>query len=394
MPGNHGWPGSRGKDLEQMSIPSLSRVLVNPAALERNYRLIAQRVGDQVRVMAMVKSDAYGHGLVAAAEAFARAGCSTFGVAEIAEGVTLRESGCRGEIFILLGFDQAYVDYLFSHDLTPVIYNLRDLQLLNSAAVARKKTHAVYLKFDCGMKRLGFEPGEAQMLRTVTSGMEGLKLAGIISHYPCSEQRSSGNSAEVYREFSGTFEVFAGVSGFVRSICNSGGTLYFPQSHNEMIRAGISLYGYYPDGTNGRVSETAARLEPAMSFTTRVLQVKNVVRGSGISYGHTYRAERDMQLAVLPVGYSNGYPRSLSNRAEVLIKGQRAPIRGRICMNLCMVEITGIAGIQPGEEVVLLGSQANDSIDADELGSRSDTISYEILCSIGNNNERMTIRSL
>ncbi len=372
-----------------MGISSLSRVLVNPAALGHNYRLISKRAGERVRVMGMVKSDGYGHGLVTAADAFARAGCTTFGVAEIAEGVALRESGCTGDIFILLGFDHVHIDYLFSHNLTPVIYNLQDLQQLSSAAKIRNEVIAVHLKFDCGMKRLGFEPAEAEGLREVLGAMETIKLTGIMSHFPCSDDRSSVSSTEVYRLFSGLFDVFDNTPGLVRSICNSGGTLYYPESHNEMVRPGISLYGYYPDGASGRENNAGETLEPAMHFSTRVLQVRDVARGSGISYGYTYRAEHDMKLAVLPVGYSNGYFRTLSNRAEVLIKGQRAPIRGRICMNLCMVEVTGITGVQQGDEVVLLGSQADDRIDADELAGWSDTISYEILCSIGNNNQRM-----
>jgi alanine racemase len=155
-----------------------------------------------------------------------------------------------------------------------------------------------------------------------------------------------------------------------------------------MVRPGISLYGYYPDAEVGVRRALGERLVPAMSFTTQVILVKTVPAGSGVSYGHTYITPSEMRLAVLPVGYEDGYLRSLSNLAEVLIKGRRAPVRGRICMNMCMVDITGIDGVEPGEEAVLLGVQGQDAITADEIAAWAGTISYEVLCLIGNNNER------
>jgi alanine racemase len=161
-----------------------------------------------------------------------------------------------------------------------------------------------------------------------------------------------------------------------------------------MVRAGISLYGYYPDGAVGRAREGLNGLKPAMSCRTRVVQVKQVAAGCGISYGHTHICERDTRIAVLPIGYSDGYFRLMSNRAEVLVKGKRAPLLGRICMNMCMVDITTIEGVKPGEDVVLLGCQGDDCIDADEIGGWGETISYEVLCSLGNNNKRFIIEQL
>ncbi len=374
-----------------MTISSYNKVVIDTRNLQHNLRVLGELLGPQTDIMAMVKSDAYGHGLEASAAAFARENCTKFGVAEIAEGVELRNSGCTGDILIFLGFDPRYGDYFFSHDLTPLIFSREDLTTIATLAENKKQKISIYLKFDCGMSRLGFKPREGQELFSLVDDSRYLVLKGIMSHYPCSDNRNSENSHDVYRLFTGIVESMDRMKRPVMSACNSGGTLYFPETHGELVRTGISLYGYCPDSEEGRKTITGKKLKPAMSYISRVLQVNEVSRGAGISYGHTFTAQYDMKLAALPVGYSNGYPRIVSNRAEVLINGKRAPIRGRICMNLCMADITEIEGVSAGDEVVLLGSQGSETIDADEIASWADTINYEILCSLGNNNQRIYI---
>ena len=371
-----------------MSISSCNKIIVDTLALEHNFQQIQRTVGPNTCVMAMVKSDGYGHGMVSSAAAFGRAGCTTFGVAELGEGVALRESGCSGEILTFVGFEHKYIDYLFSCELTPVIFSRTDLEAVSSAAEKKRKTLRLYIKFDCGMSRLGFKPDEAEKLLAWIKKQRYLNILGFITHFPASDDRGSRTTSEVFRQFCGACGTVAEKEGFTRSACNSGGTLYFSEAHGEMVRNGIALYGYYPDGGSGRASAPDGELRPAMSFASRILQINNVSAGSGISYGHTYIAERDMKLAVLPVGYSDGYMRTMSNRAEVLIRGRRAPVRGRICMNLCMADVSEIDGAAAGDEVILLGKQGNETIDADEIGGWCDTISYEILCAFGNNNER------
>jgi alanine racemase len=374
-----------------MVIPSFNQILINREDLRHNFAVLAGRLSLDTDMLAMVKSEAYGHGLQAAAAAFASSGCTLFGVAELGEGVALRESGCEGSILVFLGFDADYCDYFLSHDLTPVLFSREDLAVFGDMADRKKTSASVYLKFDCGMSRLGFKPHEAEEVISRVAGYPRLRLKGIISHYPCSDNRYSENSRDVYRLFSSVCKTAAQKHEALGSICNSGGLLYFPETCADMARSGISLYGYYPDGKAGRNTESSPQLRPAMSFVSRVLQINDVSAGSGVSYGHTFIAEKDMRLAVLPVGYSDGYPRLLSNRGEVLINGTRAPIRGRICMNLCMVEITGIQGVRAGDEVVLLGSQGKETIDADEIGDWAGTVNYEILCSLGNNNQRVFV---
>ncbi len=368
-------------------MSSFNRIVIDSAALAHNYRYLQSRVDSGVGLMAMVKSDGYGHSMIHAARVFRDNGCSLFGVAEMEEGVVLRESGCSGKIFVFLGFDHADIDYLFKHTLTPVIFTFEDLVKISEAEKKLAARLDVYLKFDCGMSRLGFAPSEAAAIFAKCRELS-IQPRGIISHFPCSDDRRSDHSRQAAEIFYRIDQQQPDETPLVKSICNSGGLLYHPDSHGDMVRAGISIYGYYPDGKKGRQTEGIQGLRPAMSCCSRIIQIKTVATGTGISYGHTYVTPGPTRLAVLPIGYSDGYLRTLSNRAEVLIHGRRAPIRGRICMNMCMADITDIEGVEVGDDAVLLGSQGDGTIDADEIGGWSDTISYEVLCSLGNNNRR------
>ncbi|RZW23436.1 MAG: alanine racemase [Desulfobulbaceae bacterium] len=368
-------------------MKSFNRVVIDPEALVHNYRYLKSRVAPGVRFMAMVKSDAYGHSMTRVAQLLEGSGCSVFGVAEVAEGVDLRDSGCRGDIFIFLGFDPPDVDYFFSHNLTPVVFTFEDLVRFSEAQNERGRKLPVFLKFDCGMSRLGFSPNEAVEVFSRCRKLS-IEPVGIMSHFPCSDNRHSKNSQHVADLFYRIDCQNGEKLPLVRSICNSGGLLYQPYSHGDMVRIGISLYGYYPDGDKGREKKDEEGLRPAMSCVSRIIQVKTVAAGSGISYGHTYITDRETKIAVLPIGYSDGVLRTMSNRAEVLIRGQRVPIRGRICMNMCMADISSIENASVGDEVVILGSQGRETIDADQIGEWSGTISYEVLCALGNNNPR------
>ncbi len=347
-----------------------------------------QRVGRDIRIMAMVKADGYGHGMIEAASSFARAGCDCFGVAETQEGVALRHAGIQGQILVLLGFQPSQEQLFFDYDLTPVIFDYQSLQLLSQSAVKNGKELAVHLKVDCGMGRLGIMPAELHDFLARMGKFPGISLAGIMSHFPMADEPASTQTLEMYQQFRKACTQSNQRPPVLCHIANSGAALYFPKTCCEMVRLGISLYGYYPDGAKGKQREHGERLVPAMSFTTQVLQVKSVPAASGISYGHTFVTGQETRIAVLPVGYADGFFRSLSNKAQVLIKGQRAVIVGRICMNLCMVDISEIEGVETGDQVVIMGSQGAETITADEIAGWMGTISYEVLCLLGNNNER------
>ena len=371
-----------------MNGRSFNCIRVSSSALQHNYRLITNLAGAGVPVMAMVKADAYGHGMVMAARAFAGAGCDVFGVAELREAVILREAGIKGAIYVTLGFLAEDVDLIFRYNLVPVIYSYATARLLADKATALGTEIGVHVKVDSGMSRLGLLPEEIPEFVAGIARLPGIKIAGMMSHFPEADIAGSASTIRGHEIFS---EVCREVKSRFDSIChiaNSGAVLNFPASYCDIVRSGIALYGYHPAGPGGNDDLTAAKLVPAMSFVTRIVQVKTLPAGSGISYGHTYRAEKPITLAVLPVGYEDGFSRLFSNRGQVLIGGRRVPVRGRVCMNMCMVDVTNIKNVRVGDEVVLLGHQGSEAISADDLAEWMTSISYEVLCLLGNNNQR------
>lgn len=366
-------------------IPSsYNRVIIARDALRYNYNLLKSRAG-HAAFLAMVKADGYGHGMIEVATVLEECGCTTFGVAELREAILLRQAGIKAEIFSMLGFakDDGYL--ICQYNITPVVFDLQSLQILSQAAVNHNKEIGVHIKIDSGMSRLGIMVDEMAEFVSKIQQLPGIFLSGVASHLPSSDEVQSPVTSRCFEIFNSCKKYVETTSSIRLHIANSGATLYFPETHCDMVRCGISLYGYCPDGVE---SGEAGNLKPVMSFKTRVLQVKELPAGRGVSYNHTYITKRKTLLAVLPVGYEDGYSRQLTNCQEVLIRGKRAPIRGRICMNLCMVDVTDIDGVTAGDEVVLLGKQGDERITADEIASKIGTISYEVLCMIGNNNER------
>jgi len=372
-----------------MSDNSFNCITISTSALRNNYSYIKSKVAPGVKVMAMVKADGYGHGMVRAAKAFADVGCDMFGVAELGEAVKLRKSGVKGQIFVTLGFEDNEVDCFFEHRLTPVIYDFSSACTLAKRALQLNTQIDVHIKVDTGMSRLGINVDTLSDFAAKIEELHGLKIGGIMSHFPESDDRDSTSTAKGFAAFSKACSTLKSRFKGVCHIANSGAVLNFPSTHGAMVRCGIALYGYHPTGKLSPGDQSAEGLAPAMSFASRVLQVKTVPKGTGISYGLTFKTDRETRLAVLPVGYEDGFSRLLSNQAEVLIHGKRAPVRGRICMNLCMVDISDIDEVSVGDEVVFLGKQGDDEITADDIAEKMGSISYEVLCLLGNNNKRV-----
>ncbi len=374
-----------------MPVSSFNKVAVNLSALHHNYHLLKRRIGDNAKLLAMVKADAYGHGMIRVARELSKAGCESFGVAELCEAISLRQAGIRGEIFVFIGFSLADTACFFDYNLTPVIFDFESARALSSEAVTRNQEMRVHVKVDCGMTRLGIYPEEFGRFSTELLRLPGIVLSGVASHFPRADEVCSDSTMEQFGRFKRTIPDVLKKAKIVRHTANSGAILNFPETCCEMARAGISLYGYYPDGVVGKIAEKREQLQPVMTFSSQVLQVKIVPAGVGVSYGHSFVTTEPTRLAVLPVGYEDGLSRSLSNKAEVLVCGKRARIRGRICMNLCMVDITHIESVAVGDEVVFLGRQGKDCISSDEIAGWMGSISYEVLCLFGNNNERKYI---
>ncbi|MFH1216608.1 MAG: alanine racemase [Pseudomonadota bacterium] len=357
-------------------------------SLRENFHSLQRCLGNATRIMAVVKSDAYGHGMVPAARCLADEGATAFGVAEVGEGVMLRREGIAVDIAVFLGAADDEVADVVKHNLQPVVFDTRQVAEINRVACKAGVRVGVHLKIDTGMGRIGILPREVPLLLSCLREAKNVYPAGVMSHCPLADGDDAGPSVLQNTLFAETVKSFDRMGGEKTAlhIANSAALLRFPDMHWDMVRPGLSLYGCHP-ADHDWARKTV--LKPVMSFKTRVLQVKEVPAGFGVSYGHTFVTSRNSLLAVLPVGYNDGYLRSLSNKAEVLVRGRRAPQRGRVCMNATVIDVTDIPGVVPGDEVTLMGRQQGEEITADELAGWMGTISYEVLCLFGNRNKRV-----
>ena len=369
---------------------SLNRVEISRSALQHNFTLCSKMAGG-AKIMPLVKADGYGHGMIECARLFAGEGADAFGIAEACEGRILREAGIKQPIFVLVGMMPDAISEMLDYQLTPVVVDGSLLKELSIQAENKGLEVDIHIKMDVGMGRQGCLPVELPGIVRQINELPGLCLEGIMAHFPMADEPVSTNTQEVFVRFQ---EVISKVEAMLPAECclhiaNSGGLFHFTSTALNMTRPGIALYGCSPDGNEHQGKD---RLKQAMRFVTKVIQVRSVPSGTGLGYGQTYITSRQTTLAILPVGYEDGYLRKLSGRAEVLVCGQRAPVVGRISMNLTLVDVTDIKGeVRRGDEAVLMGSQGEEMITADEVASWMDTISYEVLCLFGNLNDRYYI---
>lgn len=372
-------------------MDSLNCIEISRAALIHNFECCRQLSGNG-KVMAMVKADGYGHGMIDCALLFAERGAVAFGVAEAVEGRVLRTAGITVPILVLAGVVPQTLPIILDAQLTPVVVDSSILPELSRLAQARGMTVGLHLKLDAGMGRQGTLPSDFLTLVKKVQTFANLRIEGVMAHFPMADNRQSNHSAQVLTAFTTIAQLAREAVGkCCLHLANSGGLFYVAGAQLDMVRPGISLYGYYPDGRAGKASASPPLLQPVMRFTTRVIQVRQVPAGTGLGYNHLFTTSRPSTIAMLPVGYDDGYLRSLSNKAQVLINGRRAPVVGRISMNLTMVDVTGLGVVKVGDEAVLLGRQGEEEITADDLAEWMDTISYEVLCLFGKLNQRMLV---
>lgn len=354
---------------------------VNHHALRWNLRQIRERVGAKVKILAMVKANAYGHGAAAVAKTLAGAGADAFGVATLEEGIELRQSGVRAPVLVLAGaYDDQLADF-FAHSLTPVVHDLGQLKTLEKSVQKRGTTLNVQLKIDTGMGRLGLVAAECATWIGELKKLSALKIEAVFSHFSHAESVEGDYTRKQLEIFNRIVERLRAenIPPALVHFANSAATITLPAAYFDMVRPGIMLYGIYP--SPAMASEIS--LKPVLEWKTKILQLKKVPAGASISYGQTFLTKRESIIATLPIGYADGYPRLLSNRGEVLVGGQRASVAGRVCMDLTMVDVTDIRNVKQGDEVVLLGRQGAAEISADRIAAWANTISYEILTSIG-----------
>lgn len=360
---------------------------INLKNLDYNFRAVKRLVGSQVKVLVPVKSDAYGHGIVPVSKRLEALGVDYLGVARIDEGIVLRKAGIRAPILILNTVLEEEIKPVLDYGLIQAICT-RELALrLNKEAGRRKVIAPCHIKVDTGMRRIGVSYKDAYGFIKDLSGLSNIRIEGIFTHFPCADNkpRFTLRQIKLFNKLIQRLED-EGISIPLRHASNSLGVINYPESHFNMVRPGLMVYGLYPK------EGLSVSLKPLLSLKTRIAYLKAVPAGSGIGYGHSYTARKDMRIATLPIGYGDGYPRSLSNKAHCLIAGRSASVVGRICMDQMMVDVTKIGKARIGQEVVLLGSQAGRHVSAERLARLAGTIPYEIACNLGRCVRRIYIR--
>jgi alanine racemase len=369
-----------------MMITQMADLAVDLEAVRHNCRQLKGLCEPGVTFMAVVKADAYGHGLVPVSRALAGAGADYLGVGSLEEGRLLREAGLTLPVLLLLGILPQEAEEAVGRDLETVLFRADVAQALNAAAARQGKTARVHVKVDTGMGRLGVLPEEVLLFLDELKNYPRLEVMGLLSHLAVAEQEDKAYTLKQLKEFTGVLGAARGRGWALplSHIANSAALWEMKEAHFAMVRPGVMLYGSPPSP----LRTPPVNLKPAMSFMSQVLQLKTLPAGASISYGCTYKTADRCRLAVVPVGYCQGLSRHLSNRGEMLLRGVRAPIRGRVCMNLTMVEVTHIPEVATGEPVTLLGADRGDRISAEELAGWAQTISYEIYCNLGTANPR------
>lgn len=357
---------------------------IDIAALQHNYALMRKLAG--VPVMAVVKADAYGHGAVPVALALAEAGATRFAVATAEELAELRSAGIACPILVL-GFvaKRDYPQLLYDDGLTAV-YSMEQAEVLSHEASRSCCVANIHIKIDSGMSRIGFPCTEeaAEEIAQI-SRMPSIRICGVFSHFACADELDCAYNEQQLRAFQQMVALCQskGVEFPLVHMGNSAAILQLPQARFDMMRAGIALYGAYPDAAMASMN---LGLKPVMSVKARIVRIQSIAPGIGVSYGCTWVAKEPSVIATLPLGYADGVPRLLSNCGHVLIGGKRAPIVGRVCMDQFMVDITAIAKeqkVEVNDEAVFLGRQGDEEIGIDEIAAHAQTVNYEILCHLG-----------
>ena len=353
---------------------------IDLGVLEENLRTIKSCIAAGVKVLCVVKADAYGHGAVEVSRRLEALGVDYLGVATIDEGIHLRERGITLPILVMSGlFSWDEIEPAVKNKLGLVVYDTDTLKKIVKNGPAFERPLNVHIKVDTGMGRLGFSASDTVFVGQQLKSARNIVCEGLMSHFASSEIRDDYglNQIASFRKAHDAL-VRAGVTPKIAHMANSGAITNYPEAHFDMIRVGISLYGSHP------ARELAGKLpvKQVMKFTSKVALVREFPPGYALSYGRTYVARRAIRVAYMPVGYADGYPRSLSNKGFVLIKDTKCSIVGTICMDWILVDITDVKGINVGEEVILLGRGDKETITADELAEYAGTIPYELLCKI------------
>ncbi|MGA9529673.1 MAG: alanine racemase [Terriglobales bacterium] len=373
-------------DRRSLALDGRTWAEVSLATLRENFRAVQQHVGLGVAICAVVKADGYGHGATECALALEAEGTPWLGVTDAAEGRALRSAGIWTRILLMTGIWKGEEDGIVSHNLTPTIWETWHIELLEKAAKKQQVNLPVHLKVDTGMNRLGTTIAMLPRLCEKLALCEHLHLEGVSTHFASAEVLDAEDAPRQTKIFEEALAVLRehGLHPPLVHMGNSAAVSARPDTWRTMVRPGILLYGYsLPNMRGGEmIIESSLPLSPVLTWKTRVLTVKDVAAGEAVGYMGTYITKERSRIAVLPVGYADGYPRLLSNRARIIVRGEYAPVVGRVSMDLTTVDVGHIPGVAVGDEVILIGANNEKSVDAVELARLGDTVPYEILCGI------------
>jgi alanine racemase len=359
---------------------------VSLQALGENFHAVQKHVGKGVTICAVVKADGYGHGAIECARALESEGAAWLGVTDAAEGIALRAAGVAARILLMTGIWKGEEDGIVAQNLTPTIWEAWHIESLERAALKQQTVLAVHLKIDTVMNRLGASSEALPRLCESLSASKHLRLEGVSTHFASAEVLDGEEALRQMKRFENGLAVLRSY-GFEPSFVHMGNSAAMtarPDAWRTMVRPGIALYGYSLAFISGGEAAASAplTLRPVLAWKTRVLTVKEVAAGEAVGYMGTFVTKVKSRIAVLPVGYADGYPRLLSNRARVIVAGEYAPVVGRVSMDLTIVDVSDIGNVAVGDEVILIGKSGGKSVDAVELARLCESVPYEILCGL------------
>ncbi|MGM0397272.1 MAG: alanine racemase [Bacillota bacterium] len=360
-----------------------THVEINLDNLSYNFREIQKIVKEGTLIMPVIKANGYGHGSVELARLYKEIGAKRLAVSLLNEAIELRRAGIDLPVLILNFTPQEHMNEVAAYDLTQSIYRYDDGKALSDAAEEMGKTAKVHVKIDSGMGRLGFQPTEesiGEILRL--KDLPSIEIEGIFTHFAKADEKDKTVTREQYKKFTWIVEELEkkGFKAPIKHVSNSASIIDLPEYNLDLVRPGIMLYGYYP---SDEVDKERITLKPAMTLKAVVSNIKTVPEGTGISYGHLFKAPRESRIATVPIGYADGYTRMLTGKADVFVAGKRAPVAGKICMDQLMLDVTDVQGVEIGDSVVFFGEGVEGYPHVDEVAAKLGTINYEVICMMG-----------
>jgi len=370
---------------------------INLDSIKSNILNVKSCLSENTKIMAVVKADGYGHGCLETINTLIENGVDYLAVACLDEAILIRKHGIKIPILILGFSDEERFEEIIDNNITQTVYSLESAKKLSDVASEKGTKAKIHIKIDTGMSRIGYHYGfneetDAQIEKDIVKivNLNGIDTEGIFTHFSVADDPGDDFTQLQFSRFTKLLSNLEKkeISFKYRHCCNSAATIMFPEMHLDMVRLGIILYGYSPSES----VKCSFELKPAMQVKTRIININKISKGTSVSYGKKYVADKDMLIATIPIGYADGFSRVLSNKAKVIVNGKIVPVLGRICMDQCMIDVTSVNNICVGDEVTVFGRQGESFIPVESVAELSDTINYEILCRVGKRISRIYLK--